>query len=131
MSENYTTLEGLQGQTCTSVVKDDNCITFKLDNGKEYMMYHEQDCCESVIIEDICGDLNDLVGVPLLVAEESGVDNTFEDKHDHEYRDSWTYTFYRFRTIKGTVVIRWYGTSNGYYSESVTISESENGKFEY
>lgn len=114
--------EDLQGRVLSKVVKiDDEELHFHLTDDHYVRMYHAQDCCECVTIEDIVGDLDDLVGTPLLLVEE--VSNyEGESKYDNDdYGDSETWTYYRFRTIKGSVDIRWYGTSNGYYSESVDI----------
>ena len=132
-----TGIEQLLGKTLTSVViknADNDEIIFTVDDGTEYKMYHRQDCCESVSIDDINGDLNDLVGSPILVAEEnSSSEHTPEQLAEKEkkkleegdnyydYEDSFTWTFYKLATIKGYVDIRWYGTSNGYYSESVDL----------
>ena len=99
----------------------DDRLTFIVTEDESYCLYHCQDCCESVSIEDICGDLDDLVGTPILLAEEvvhdecampDGIEKPSSD-------DSWTWTFYKLSTIKGSVTIRWFGSSNGYYSESV------------
>lgn len=88
---------------------------FYFKNGDIWKMYHAQDCCESVFIEEIIGDTNDLLSSPLVEAEE------VSQRHCGGYEDSTTWTFYKFRTEKGSVNIRWKGMSNGYYSESVDM----------
>jgi len=92
-------------------------MLFVTAEGERFLFGHYQDCCESVDINDIVGDLQDLVGEPLLIAEEvKGV-----TEPDEEHYESYTYTFYKFATRKGYVDVRWLGESNGYYSESVDL----------
>jgi hypothetical protein len=98
----------------------DEEIIFTCADGEKFRMYHWQDCCESVSVDDICGDLSDLIGSPILVADEV-TSNENPDGITKEYQDSFTWTFYKIDTAKGGVTIRWYGESNGYYSESVTF----------
>jgi len=112
--------EDLKGEVLASVKNKENGeLVFTLVNGDIYKLYHEQDCCEYVYIEDIIGDLDDLVNSPILMAEE--ISNADEPENaEIQYRDySETWTFYKLATVKGYVTIRWYGSSNGYYSESV------------
>lgn len=117
----YPELKDLIGLTMRDVTQeDDQSITFHVDDGRTFRLYHSQDCCESVYIESVVGDLKDLIGSPILVAEESS--NDAEPKLN-EYDESFTWTFYKLATIKGYVDIRWYGTSNGYYSESVDFDQ--------
>jgi hypothetical protein len=95
-------------------------VYFRCSDGTEFLMHHWQNCCESVEIDDVCGDVDDLIGSEILVAEE--VTNKDTPPKD-EYDTSWTWTFYKLATMKGYVDIKWYGTSNGYYSESVDFCE--------
>lgn len=116
----------LQGKTLKSIkVSDDKeRVDIECDDGKKYIMQHYQDCCESVAVEDVIGDLSDLIGSPILLAEEATSDKEPEG-FKHEYQlESQTWTFYKLRTIKGSVDIRWFGSSNGYYSESVYFEEA-------
>jgi hypothetical protein len=143
---NERSIEVLVGQTIISIKQQgDTDLYFLTTEGKSYHMYHSQDCCETVYLQDVAGDYNDLIGSPVVSAYESdskgrdehlpewGKDMTTESipsieslkaKDDDFYEeDSTTWTFYRISTIKGTVVLRWYGSSKGYYSEDVTFAE--------
>lgn len=116
-------LTALLNEVCISVENNGDEIVFTTVNGKVYKLLHYQSCCESVYVEDVCGDLEDLVGVPILQADESTSDEDPPGFDGGDYRESYTWTFYKFATIKGSVTIRFYGTSNGYYSESVSFVE--------
>lgn len=130
MTEN--TLGSMVGRTISQIDGGlgAKTITLVADDGTRFVFWHEQDCCESVRVEDIAGDLNDLIGMPLLLAEE------VSSSYPHEALsrlaapppppqdlESYTWTFYRFATAKGYVTIRWLGSSNGHYSESVSFRE--------
>lgn len=161
--------EDLKGMVLIKVYVDltKENMFFDTDNRK-FKLYHEQDWCENVLIDDICGDLDDLVGNPILLAEEvtsnddakllltsdkvlcnkcngiGSIENilctkcygskvldwieVITGKKEEQYDDdsSFTWSFYKLATIKGSVTIKWYGSSNGYYSESVYFSEIKN-----
>ncbi len=123
--------ETLLGKTLTKVKVDDDEIHFYTEK-EHYVLRHDQDCCETVEIESIIGNIEDLIGSPITLAEE--VSNNWSASNNSKvlyalmssepksrYDESWTWTFYKLATIKGYVDIRWYGTSNGYYSESVSF----------
>ena len=118
-------VEDLLGKVLSEikVSKNEDEIIFTCVDGTLYRMYHDQDCCESVTVEDICGNLYDLIGSPILMAEVV----TREGENPKgvripKYQDCFTWTFYKFATAKGYVTIRWYGESNGYYSEEVAFA---------
>ena len=104
-----------------STAEGDRELIFTEKGGKKYKMFHIQDCCENVYLDDVIGSLDDLIGSPIRKAEEvtnrSGGGKTTWDT-------SYTWTFYHFTTEEGyDVTLRWYGTSNGYYAEDVTLVE--------
>ena len=97
-------------------------LVFTSTDGRVFKFYHNQDCCETVYIESIVGDLNDLVGSPIVIASESS-NGPIPDDFDRTKHESITWTFYKFATINGYVDVRWLGESNGYYSEEVDFCE--------
>lgn len=107
--------EDLVGKVPLSIKSSDDQLMMVFEDGTA-RWYHYQDCEEDVCIEDINGDLGNLVGQELKMSEES----SNEDMAGvGDYSETWT--FYRFATIQGYVDIRWVGNSNGNYSESVNF----------
>lgn len=122
----------LLGQTLSlaSVSEDCKVMSFGTEDGDTFQLYHEQECCEEVYVEDVAGDLADLIGTPILQAEEISYAHREGEKPAKELpygEDSYSWTFYKLATIKGSVTIRWLGTSNGYYSEAVSFAQVIDG----
>lgn len=119
-----TKIESMLGKvigTVTGKTGGDQLVFLTKDGNERFTFLHRQDCCESVTIEDINGEFDDLTtGDPLLVAEVSS--SQAPTGEEPEYTESFTWTFYRFATQRGFLVVRWFGTSNGYYGEEVEMN---------
>lgn len=122
MKNSVTLYEEMLGQSFSTVTNKDNAELVFINEKKTFRFYHEQDCCESVFIEEIVGDLDDLIGSPLIEAEL--VSSVSISDHYNDVSNTWH--FYKFATEKGTVVVRWLGESNGYYSEEVDYKVIDN-----
>jgi len=116
----FSELTGVELASVTGLEVGSELVTFTATDGRAWVMRHEQDCCETVDVNEIHGDVSDLIGSPILRAEE--VESEQNGGDNPGGAESWTWTFYKLATIKGEVVIRWLGESNGYYSESVYFS---------
>jgi hypothetical protein len=110
----------LKGKTLTRIeggVGDDT-MKFHTNDGDIFQLKYYRDCCASCTVEEIHGDLSDLIDTPILAAE-LVVSKDNPPGVRIKYQESFTWSFYKLSTIKGSVTIRWYGESNGYYSETV------------
>ena len=124
------TLKGLTIASVTGLEKDSEEVFFTTTCNRQFKMYHYQDCCENVQVDDVCGDVEDLIGATIIHFEErsnSGNEDS-DDAPDTGYVESFTWTFYDIQTNKGSVNIKWLGESNGYYSESVMVEEGSKVK---
>ena len=120
----YLDAAALRGKTIAAISnREKDVINIVTSDGSEYRMWHQRDCCESVIIHDIVGSLDSLIGSPLVVSREESSRDWPIDVDVPDYRDSYTWTTYFFETDTAKVRIRWLGESNGYYSESVQIDQ--------
>lgn len=116
----------LTGKTLASVIVSDDrdSILFETVEGLKFKSHGDCCglCCERVFVEDISGDLKDLIGSPITKAEESSNSET-PPGATLPTEDSFTWTFYLLATAMGYVAIRWLGESNGFYSEGVDFYE--------
>lgn len=97
--------------------KGSNHVSVLFDDGSAIKFYHSQNCCETVELDDVWGDPEDLKNSELYEIELV----TSKDRPRDKYDSSYTWSFYKFKTSRGYVDLRWYGASNGYYSETVNI----------
>lgn len=105
------------------VVIDDIIVHLVLENGHIISLYHDQDCCEEVFIADGLDELLKLKGERLIDISTVTEDVSDEDKKCRK-SESATWTFMNVYTDKDTAQLRWYGSSNGYYSEDATFADT-------
>lgn len=124
MSKQYTEFkfENLKGKILTKFEHYLGDLYFTDSKGAKYKMSHDSVCCESVWLEDVCGDLNDILDQELLLAE--CVTQNLSNKELNQCEidntdDCAQWTFYKLATLKNSVTLRWVGASNGYYSIDV------------
>ena len=125
MENEVTVYKEFIGETVSEVYVDDfkEYVIIAFESGKGVMLKHDQECCEEVVIDDINGDINDLAGQRILMFTEvvSDGNNLPEEYRDIKIDNYSTWSFYTISTLKDDITIRWYGSSNGYYSEIVDV----------
>lgn len=106
-----TALDSLLGQTFSKVHVSDDAVHFYIEGKLKFKMCHVQECCESVYLGDITGDLDDLVGSPILDAKETY-------SYSKEVGECY---FYDIRTLKGSVTFRFMHEYAAMYSSKASL----------
>ena len=117
MRNKYANFSDLKGLTIDRIEQRGDDELYFYVGDRAFRLMHHQDCCESVTIEDIAGDIAEIKDALVTLADEP------ESKTGDGGEGCETWTFYRLRTTKGDITIRFYGTSSGYYSETAEFEE--------
>lgn len=90
-------------------------------------IFHEQECCEQVLLRDLTGDPEDLVGGIIVVFEcrVGLLKPKREGKRPPRSHEALQYTFYEIRTTKGDVTLRWGETELSGYGTKVHVAFSQ------
>lgn len=113
-TKTYTELVKRKIASVTQLTKD--VILFKFEEGPDWRMYHDFDCCERVEVDHL-PDFSSMIGQELGKVTKLAVECGGSYGSDFE---SFTYTRFTFRDMRwNTIHISWLGESNGYYYEGV------------
>lgn len=113
--------ESLAGKTLTTYRYDGENGLFLTFGDETYVMRHDQSCCEKVSLETSANEMDALVGQKIHHAYVNARQSERLDKHGN-LDGTMTWTFYVLQGGTSCVVLRWVGSSNGYYSEEVDFS---------
>lgn len=128
----YTEFSGKTIQEIRGCKKHSDEVTIKFTDGTCLKFYHQQDCCESVLLEDFDTEPEYLINTNIISIEERIYRSGEGMKPLSTCDQSYTWSFYVIKTSSITMVLRWYGESNGWYSETVDIDYlhyDKNGEF--
>ena len=114
---NFKILEGKIISSIEGMKVGSEEIILTLNTGEKFKISHDHDCCKSVRVEGLYGDISDLLNMEIIVANE-----TSSNSHGSTGVDL-TWTYYQLGTMKGVVTIQWFGVSNGYWSDRVELKK--------
>lgn len=100
----------------------DILVWFITDQNTGVALGHIQECCEEVKLVEYHGDLEDLIGYPILQADCSC--SVLPDTDEYSFN---TARFYKFATVKGYVTFRFMSSTSGAYSDAVQMFRAHKG----
>ena len=122
--------DDLKGKTIDRVVvKGEEQVYIKV--GDTWFLMQDNDDYSTVWLAEVVGDWDDVIGLPLVEAElvkqqtsdvVTNIPDGITERERSSSTESATWSFYKLRTSRGSVTMRWCGASNGYYSETVKYS---------
>lgn len=123
MNKTEVNFDDLVGKIITKVSQRSDRIIFKTSDGEVYSLQHDQECCENVELDDVCGDLDDLINEKIIKFYEVQDKKTPLKPEDigKEDVESHTWAFYHISTLSSHITIKFYGISNGIYSETANL----------
>lgn len=99
----------------------EEAILFTTSCGRKFLLRHAQDCCESVTIHSIAGDLQSLIGQRITIFK-TETDNQLPEGFVPETEPE---SFSRTIITINNIVITCVGLSNGCYDETMQCEEIE------
>ena len=112
-------MERLEGLYILAIEYKDNAIKFEVsrNHGDSFFAYleHEQGCCEDVYLESVDSTIGpDDLPVLVYSASEEYVQKDTEEGSE-------TSSWYKIQTDKGYLTARFFGSGNGFYSETAEL----------